>query len=155
MFNAETGAEAMTKLLPHRPDAVFAANDLMAVGVLQVLRDAGVSVPDDIAVVGFDDLPASGRRRSAAHHRASRHRRRVRHRGAHPVASWSTPRWRASGGRERSRTVVDTPLVIRSSTRSVDGTGPGNAADGTREVAASRAPAVTPTSGHENRRATS
>ena len=47
----------MRQLLPHRPDAVFAANDLMAVGALQALHAEGVRVPDDIAVVGFDDLP--------------------------------------------------------------------------------------------------
>jgi DNA-binding LacI/PurR family transcriptional regulator len=47
----------MQRLLARAPDvdAVFAANDLMAVGALRALRDAGRSVPDDVAVVGFDD----------------------------------------------------------------------------------------------------
>ena len=38
-------------------DAVFAASDLMAAGALQALREAGRRIPDDVAVVGFDDLP--------------------------------------------------------------------------------------------------
>ncbi|SOC53841.1 LacI family DNA-binding transcriptional regulator [Ornithinimicrobium cerasi] len=41
----------------HRPDAVFAFNDLMAVGALRACFEAGVRVPDDIAVAGFDDIP--------------------------------------------------------------------------------------------------
>ena len=42
---------------PDRPDAVFAANDTMALGCLFALNEAGVRVPQDIAVVGFDDIP--------------------------------------------------------------------------------------------------
>jgi LacI family transcriptional regulator len=38
-------------------DAVFAHNDLSAAGVLQAMRDAGVNVPADVAIVGFDDIP--------------------------------------------------------------------------------------------------
>ncbi len=38
-------------------DAVFAANDMMAVGCLAILREAGITVPDQIAVAGFDDIP--------------------------------------------------------------------------------------------------
>ena len=40
-----------------RPTAVFAANDSMAIGALAALREAGVRVPDDMAVAGFDDIP--------------------------------------------------------------------------------------------------
>ncbi|GAA2224268.1 LacI family transcriptional regulator [Herbiconiux moechotypicola] len=51
------GAAAMRALLARRPDldAVFAANDAMAVGALDALRSAGRRVPDDVAVAGFDD----------------------------------------------------------------------------------------------------
>ncbi|MDV6332167.1 LacI family DNA-binding transcriptional regulator [Asticcacaulis sp. 201] len=40
-----------------RPDGIFVANDMMAVGCLLALREAGLNVPDDIAVIGFDDIP--------------------------------------------------------------------------------------------------
>ncbi|MDP4504836.1 LacI family DNA-binding transcriptional regulator [Nonomuraea turcica] len=60
-FTRESGAVAMRQLLGDDPslDAVFAANDLMAVGALQSLRQAGRRVPDDVAVVGFDDIEAA------------------------------------------------------------------------------------------------
>jgi LacI family transcriptional regulator len=56
------GREAMAELLasPNPPDAVFAANDPMALGALSMLRERGVKVPDDIAIVGFDNLPEAG-----------------------------------------------------------------------------------------------
>ncbi len=38
-------------------DAVFAASDLIAIGAIAAVRDAGRTVPDDVSVVGFDDLP--------------------------------------------------------------------------------------------------
>ncbi|MBE2222270.1 MAG: LacI family DNA-binding transcriptional regulator [Anaerolineae bacterium] len=58
-FNELEAYNAMLKLLPHQPDAVFVASDGMAYGVLRALRQANISVPDEIAVVGFDDLPSS------------------------------------------------------------------------------------------------
>ncbi|MEU4233016.1 LacI family DNA-binding transcriptional regulator [Nonomuraea sp. NPDC026600] len=60
-FTRESGAVAMRQLLGDDPglDAVFVANDLMAVGALQSLRLAGRRVPDDVAVVGFDDIEAA------------------------------------------------------------------------------------------------
>jgi LacI family transcriptional regulator len=58
-FNVDTGYEAMKGLLPHHPDAVFATNDPMAAGALRAIRDAGLRVPDDVSVVGFDDLPVA------------------------------------------------------------------------------------------------
>ena len=45
----------MRRLLAHRPDSVFACNDLMAAGALHAIAAAGLRVPDDIAVIGFDD----------------------------------------------------------------------------------------------------
>lgn len=52
------GAGAMARLLDsgERPDAVFAYNDLIAIGAMRVLAERGLRVPEDIAVVGFDDI---------------------------------------------------------------------------------------------------
>ncbi|CAM5587776.1 LacI family transcriptional regulator OS=Streptomyces alboniger OX=132473 GN=CP975_30965 PE=4 SV=1 [Streptomyces alboniger] len=57
-FTPAGGERAMRELLDRRPDvdAVFAANDLTAAGVLRVLRDRGRRVPEDVAVIGFDDM---------------------------------------------------------------------------------------------------
>lgn len=57
-FTAKGGARAMAELLQRHPDldGVFAANDLTALGALRTLRERGVRVPDDVAVVGFDDM---------------------------------------------------------------------------------------------------
>jgi len=56
-FTQQGGAEAMRRVLEQRPgvDAVFAASDLMAAGAIGVLRAAGRRIPEDVAVVGFDD----------------------------------------------------------------------------------------------------
>ena len=129
VFNVATGAEAMQQLLPHRPDAVFASNDLMAVGALQAIQAAGLRVPDDIAVIGFDDLPQAAL--------ADPPLTTVRHDidavcstamqillrlvDESPPAATPAP----------SRSLIDTPLVVRSSTRP-----------------------ITPTSDQQNRRAT-
>lgn len=57
-FTEAGGARAMAELLERAPelDAVFVASDLMATGALRVLREHGRRVPDDVAVVGFDDM---------------------------------------------------------------------------------------------------
>lgn len=56
-FTQDSGYTAMRQLLPHKPDAVFAATDTMALGAIQAIREANLTIPDDIAIVGFDDLP--------------------------------------------------------------------------------------------------
>ena len=60
-FVEESGLQAMKTLLETsdypRPDGVFAANDMMAVGALFALKEKGLSAPRDVAVIGFDDVP--------------------------------------------------------------------------------------------------
>jgi len=58
-YSEESGYRAGRALLAGRklPDAVFAANDMMAIGCLSALNEAGVQVPDQIALAGFDDIP--------------------------------------------------------------------------------------------------
>ena len=56
-FTEPGGYAAMKKLLPTRPRAVFAASDGMAIGAMRAIQSVGLRVPQDIAVVGFDDLP--------------------------------------------------------------------------------------------------
>jgi DNA-binding LacI/PurR family transcriptional regulator len=60
--NQETsGFEAMQRLLGSGEpfDGVFAASDLIAIGALKRMRQAGIDVPDEVSVVGFDDIPAA------------------------------------------------------------------------------------------------
>jgi LacI family transcriptional regulator len=56
-FTEAGGYYAMQRLLPAKPDAVFAASDIMAVGAMRAIREARLSIPSDIALVGFDDIP--------------------------------------------------------------------------------------------------
>lgn len=60
-FDLQSGLEATRTLLalPRRPTAIFASNDEMAVGALMAAREAGLKVPDDLSVIGFDDTPMS------------------------------------------------------------------------------------------------
>jgi LacI family transcriptional regulator len=60
-FTEAGGYMAMQRLLPRKPDAVFVASDAMAVGALRAIREADLRVPEDIAVVGFDDMPFATR----------------------------------------------------------------------------------------------
>ena len=66
-FDQASGHRAGAELAARadRPDAIFAGNDMMAVGALLALQDAGLGVPEDVAVVGFDDVPIAGLMRPA------------------------------------------------------------------------------------------
>jgi LacI family transcriptional regulator len=56
-WGLESGRRAMEQLLTCRPDAVFAANDMMAMGAMAAIHTAGLRIPEDVAVVGYDDVP--------------------------------------------------------------------------------------------------
>ena len=59
VLSREDGYAAAARLLarPERPTAIFASNDPQALGVYRAAREAGLRIPDDLSVVGFDDLP--------------------------------------------------------------------------------------------------
>jgi DNA-binding LacI/PurR family transcriptional regulator len=60
-WSAESGLHAMRSLLslPALPTAVFACNDLMAIGAMEAAGQMGLRIPQDVAVMGFDDVPAA------------------------------------------------------------------------------------------------
>ena len=60
-FTEAGGYRAMQQLLACRPDALFAASDIMAIGAMRALYETNLRVPEDIAVVGFDDVPQAAR----------------------------------------------------------------------------------------------
>jgi DNA-binding LacI/PurR family transcriptional regulator len=108
-FRQASGEHAMNRLLDRRPDidAVLAASDQMAVGALRALRRTGRRVPDDVAVVGFDDAPIAGRVRP----RLTTVRRPIEEMGARMARELLG---RIAGAPDRN-VVLDTKLIIRDS----------------------------------------
>ncbi|HEX3782108.1 MAG TPA: LacI family DNA-binding transcriptional regulator [Pseudonocardiaceae bacterium] len=104
-FTAASGEHAMLRLLERSPDtdAVFVASDLMALGALRALRRRGIRVPEDIAVVGFDD-DALARRTAPP---LTTVRQPVEEMGALAVAGLLTG--------ETGARIVPTTLVVRES----------------------------------------
>ena len=60
-WSPESGYKAMQELisLPICPTAVFVSNDMMAIGAMEAIKQANLSIPEDIAIVGFDNIPAA------------------------------------------------------------------------------------------------
>lgn len=98
-----SGAEGARYLLnrPHRPTAILAMSDRVAIGAMQTIRVAGLSVPDDISIFGFDDIPA------AAGADLSTIRQPHERKGAEAV--------RLLGGDGRQNVILPTEIVIRGS----------------------------------------
>ena len=57
-MNGYTGASALLDL-PESPTAIFASNDVMAMGVMDAVRDRNLRIPDDVSVIGFDNIHQS------------------------------------------------------------------------------------------------
>jgi LacI family transcriptional regulator len=58
-FSEESGYAVVNRILSMKPEptAIFASNDSMAIGAIKALHDRGIAIPDDVALVGFDDIP--------------------------------------------------------------------------------------------------
>ncbi|HEY1486817.1 MAG TPA: LacI family DNA-binding transcriptional regulator [Micromonosporaceae bacterium] len=112
-FTYDSGRLAVKHALDHgiEFDAIFAHNDLSAIGALQAIRESGLRVPDDIAVVGFDDVP------SAAHTvpPLTTVRQPLRQMGA--TAAHMLLDHFAGTPMPQTPTVIPTELTIRGSTR--------------------------------------
>ena len=114
-FDERSGLEAMASLLglEPRPTAVFVASDEVALGALKAAKIACAAVPDDVAIVGFDDLPFSPYVEPALT------TVRVPAREIGVVAARSLiDAISHPNGHRRSSTILDTQLVIRDSSGS-------------------------------------
>jgi LacI family transcriptional regulator len=106
----ETGSyEAMQCLLAHEPDAAFVASDNMALGALRALRYAGKRVPDDVALVGFDDMPQA----ATINPPLTTVRQPIRRTGALAVETLIDIL--ENGAKSPQRIILPTELVIRAS----------------------------------------
>ena len=112
-LTAEGGYEACKRLLDRKQvfSAVFCANDMAAIGAIKALREAGRSVPDDVSIVGFDDVdmaehltPPLTTMHVPKEAIGAAAVQRLQTRAAEPNAVWST-------------TLIDVSLVVRQSVR--------------------------------------
>jgi DNA-binding LacI/PurR family transcriptional regulator len=110
-FGRVSAEHGLYRLLDRRPgiDAVFAASDLMAAGVLGALRRAGRRVPDDVAVIGFEDSPLA----QHTDPKLTTVRQPVEAMGARMASELLA--LIARGGQQPKQVILDTELVIRDS----------------------------------------
>ncbi len=111
-FSEAAGHAAAVRILQmqERPTAVFAANDGMAIGALSAFRDAGLRIPEDIAIGGFDDIPMARYVEPAL---TSMHVD-INTLGARATA-WLLEALRSPEGRELRKETLPTTLVVRRS----------------------------------------
>jgi LacI family transcriptional regulator len=112
-FSRESGAALAHDLLACEPcpSALFAANDAMAIGALRTLTGQGVDVPDDLAIVGFDDIPTA-RYVSPALTTVRVPMRTLGRQGMQRVLNTLSP---ASGDASSQTQTLDTELIVRTS----------------------------------------
>lgn len=113
-FTEAGGYAGMKKLLQSKPDAVFASSDMTAMGALRCLHEAGWRVPDDIGLIGFDDIPAS----STITPTLTTVRQPIQ--GMGEAAAHLLIEIIESGSKEFHRITLPTELVIRNSTARVN-----------------------------------
>jgi LacI family transcriptional regulator len=113
-FTEAGGYAGMKKLLSSKPDAVFAASDITAIGAIRCLNEAGWRVPGDIALIGFDDIPAS----STATPSLTTVRQPIH--GMGEAAAHLLIEIIENGSKELHRVTLPTELVIRNSTARVN-----------------------------------
>lgn len=108
-FSENSGYIAMEKLLPSKPDAIFAQSDIMAIGAMRAVQEVGLKVPQDIAFVGFDDLPIA----SVSAIKLTTIRQPITHFGIKAVELLIDII--EKGAKPAKRLILDTELVIRES----------------------------------------
>lgn len=108
-FTETSSYEAMQRLIPMGPDAVFVASDTMALGALRAVRQAGKRVPEDVAIVGFDDMPQA----EMANPPLTTVRQPIRRAGALAVETLIDIL--ENGAEQPRRIMLPTQLVIRAS----------------------------------------
>jgi LacI family transcriptional regulator len=106
-FTEEGGYYAMKILLTAKPGAVFTASDIMAIGAIRAVREAGLRIPQDIAFVGFDDLPNA----SLSNIQLTTIRQPVNQFGVQAVETLIDQI--ENGNRSPHRIILDTELIIR------------------------------------------
>ncbi|HEX8471943.1 MAG TPA: LacI family DNA-binding transcriptional regulator [Brevundimonas sp.] len=120
-FTQGSGYRAVSQMLAggERPDAIFAGNDMMAVGALLALQEAGVRCPEDVAVVGFDDVPIAELVRPAL----TTMRIDIAGTGKHAMerlVALVKARNAGPGHGDVANEIVRPTLVVRGSTTSID-----------------------------------
>ena len=107
------GYEAMKRLLvlPNRPTAVFARNDFTAIGAMNAIKESGLSIPNDISLVGFDDIPMAIHTSPAL----TTIRQPTRFEGA-LAAEFLLRRIKTEAVIEREEKILECELIVRDST---------------------------------------
>jgi LacI family transcriptional regulator len=108
-FTDAGGYFAMQKLMPHKPDAVFAASDTMAIGAMRAIQEAGLRIPEDIAMIGYDDIPMAARTSP----QLTTVRQPIQREGG--MAAETLIDMIAHPGEQARRIILTSELVIRSS----------------------------------------